>query len=108
MESVYKEGIEACLKCIRDCEYCIIQMAGMDSKNDCPLCCVLCIESCSSALKFLMAEHKLVKDYCGLCAEVCQWCAEQCGQIDHEHCEECANSCVKCMEECRKIVDVLS
>lgn len=108
MESVYLEGIEACRKCIQDCEYCLIQMAGMESKNDCPLCCILCIESCSATLKFLMTESNFSKGYCALCADVCQWCAEQCGQYDHKHCEDCANSCVKCMEECRKIVEILS
>ncbi|MDX1364079.1 MAG: four-helix bundle copper-binding protein [Arenibacter latericius] len=104
MELKYQDCIDACLKCIKDCEYCLIQTAGMESKNDCPKCCILCIEACTTTMKFLMADSSFAKEYCRLCAEVCQWCAEQCGQHDHQHCEDCANSCVKCMEECRKIL----
>ena len=108
MESPYLDCIEACRKCIADCQYCLLQMSGRESKNDCPLCCILCIESCSAALQFLMADSQYAKEYCNICAKVCQWCAEQCAQHDHKHCEDCANSCVKCMEECQKVVMMFS
>ena len=40
---------------------------------------------------------------CALCAQVCEWCVEQCGVHSHDHCRRCAESCRVCAAECRKI-----
>ena len=99
----YEACLEACRQCLIDCKNCLIQMSGKESMNDCPTCCILCIEAYNTCIAFLMADSKYAKEYCKLCAEVCQWCAEQCGQHDHDHCLACAESCVTCMEACRAI-----
>ena len=99
----YEACIAACQECLIDCQRCLHAMAGMESKNDCPKCCALCIDACLASIKFMVAGNLFAAEYCGICADVCQWCAEQCGQHEHEHCVRCANSCVKCMEECRAI-----
>ncbi|MDD7886591.1 four-helix bundle copper-binding protein [Flavivirga sp. 57AJ16] len=49
----------------------------------------------------MLADSPFVKKYCRLCAEICEWCAAQCKQHDHEHCKVCAASCMACAQECR-------
>ncbi|WP_419581559.1 four-helix bundle copper-binding protein [Stieleria magnilauensis] len=38
-----------------------------------------------------------------MCAEICKWCADQCGQHDHDHCKRCAEACRKCVKECESM-----
>jgi len=76
-------------------------MIGKESKNDCPRCCLQCVEACQICIKYMIADSRFVKDYCLLCAQVCEWCAEECAQHDSEHCQKCAASCLACAAECR-------
>lgn len=102
MESKYKNCINACQQCLVDCQYCLVQMAGKESMNDCPSCCIQCIDAGSICIKFMVADSLFVKDYLRLCAQICEWCAEQCQAHNHEHCKLCATSCMACADECRK------
>lgn len=99
----YQECIDACLKCMTDCEYCLEKMIGKNSHNDCPHCCRECLDICDLCAKALARGSKYSAQYCELCAEICEWCAEQCAAHDHEHCQKCAESCRKCAEECREV-----
>ena len=78
-------------------------MAGTKSMNDCPKCCVQCIDACLVAIKMMAAGSDYANDYCKLCADICDWCAEQCSEHEHKHCQKCAESCRTCAEECRKM-----
>ena len=40
----YVACIAACQTCLIDCQVCLAEMAGRKSMNDCPHCCVQCIE----------------------------------------------------------------
>ena len=88
-----------------DCQICLTKMAGKKSMNDCPLCCVQCVESCLVCVRMLASESKWAPDYCHICAEICDYCAEQCAAHDHEHCQACAESCRACAEACRKLTN---
>ena len=103
MENKYANCIKICQQCIIDCQNCLINMGGKDSMNDCPICCALCIDACLVCVKFLAANSSYAKEYCKLCADICTWCAQQCGEHDHEHCKICAQSCMLCAAECEKI-----
>ncbi|MFT4565057.1 MAG: hypothetical protein ACJA1A_002634 [Saprospiraceae bacterium] len=98
-----KKCIEACQQCLVDCKICLTKMAGQESMNDCPLCCVQCIDAVNASLNFMLAESKWSKEYCELCAEICEYCADQCEKHDHEHCKKCAESCRACADACRKM-----
>lgn len=103
MLTTYEECIKACQECLIDCKNCLIQMAGKESMNDYPTCCILCMETCNACISHLLANSPFTKEYCQLCSEICEWCAEQCGQHPHEHCAKCAESCTICAEACRKM-----
>lgn len=99
----YLDCIEACQRCLVDCQNCLSIMATEQSDNDCPRCCMECIDSCLVCIKSMAADSRFAGRYAAICADICDWCAEQCEAHDHDHCQRCAESCRKCAEECRKI-----
>jgi hypothetical protein len=99
----YKSCIEACYKCATACETCLHEMLGKQSHNDCPACCYECLESCLQCMRALIRDSSFAAQYCALCADICNWCAEQCSSHNMEHCQKCAQACHDCAEECLKI-----
>ena len=97
----YVACLEACQECLIDCKVCLAKMAGQKSMNDCPYCCVQCIEVLQASIGLMAVDSKFAKEHCALCAKVCDYCAELCDAHDHEHCKKCAESCRKCAEACR-------
>lgn len=97
----YPDCIEACLRCMRDCTICLNEMAGTASDNDCPKCCIECIDICDITAKALIRNSKYTVDYLHLCAKICDWCAKQCGAHENDHCQACAESCRKCAAMCQ-------
>lgn len=99
----YNACIEACQRCIVSCEECLNAMINVDSGNDCPKCCIECSDVCSLCVKLMARDSRNAADFCNFCANVMDYCAEQCEAHDHEHCKKCAADCRKCAEECRKM-----
>ena len=100
----YTACMESCLECLVDCKVCLSKMVGMKSMNDCPYCCIQCIEVLQATIGLMAADSKFSKQQCALCAEVCDYCAALCAEhTGHEHCMRCAETCRKCAEECRKM-----
>ena len=103
LNSSYVECFEACQQCLIDCKVCLAKMAGKESMNDCPYCCVQCIEVLQASIGLMAVNSKFAAEHCALCAKVCDYCAEMCEAHDHEHCKRCAESCRKCAEMCRSM-----
>ncbi len=92
--------LEACQQCALDCEACHAAMMSEASDNACPACCYECIKTCNLCVSAIASGSHFLEKYCALCAEACRWCADQCGQHDHDHCQKCAQSCRDCAEAC--------
>ena len=60
-----------------------------------------CSAICYAAAQLMSLGSDKAKALCGLCAEICERCAEECGKHENEHCRECAEMCTKCAKECR-------
>ncbi|NJB86084.1 hypothetical protein GGR26_001852 [Lewinella marina] len=99
----YLDCIEACQACLIDCKVCLSKMATMESKNDCPYCCVQAIDVLQATIGLMAADSKFAVEHCQLCAKVCEYCAKHCAEHDEDWCQRCAESCRKCVEECRKL-----
>src|SRR5467141_507681 len=84
LNETYRKCIEACQECILRCEECIKEMATEASDNDCPVCCHECLQLCQLCISAMARDSQNVKDTCALCAQVCEWCAEQCGVHGHD------------------------
>ena len=100
----YLDCIEACQRCLVDCQACLTHMAGRQSSNDCPRCCVECIDACLTTVKSLAADSRFATRYVAICADICLWCAEQCEAHEGDHCRRCAESCRHCVAMCQKLV----
>jgi hypothetical protein len=77
-------------------------MAGRESANDCPRCCIDCADVCELCVRVIASESAYAPEVCRLCAEICSWCARQCGEHGHEHCRRCAVACRTCAQECER------
>lgn len=60
-----------------------------------------CADVCSLALKLVARGSDKAGELLELCANMCEDCAEECGNHDHDHCQECAKACRECAEACR-------
>lgn len=103
MNSMYQPLIETLQTCIIDCRVCSIEMAGKESKNDCPKCCIECVDACEALLKMITSDSAYIQQYALLCAEICEYCADHCEEHTHDHCKACAKACRACAEACEKI-----
>jgi len=102
--SKYQECTDLCAECAIACEVCLAEMAGVDSRNDCPKCCVECAAVCNLCVRFMAWESVMAGQVCRICAEICDWCADQCGEHEHDHCQRCVEMCRNCAYECRRMV----
>jgi hypothetical protein len=101
--SEYQACMDACQDCVVNCAVCLYAMTSEASDNDCPSCCLECIEICELTVKALAGGSPNTEKMAALCAELCEWCAGQCSEHDHEHCIRCADSCRRCAAECRQV-----
>jgi len=62
-----------------------------------------CSSLCRLASAAMARGSEQVSAICGLCADICEACAEECGSHQMDHCQECAAACRRCSQECRSI-----
>ena len=62
-----------------------------------------CAALCQAAAQIMSLNGNSAAELCGICADACQACAEECAKHDHDHCRECARACRTCAEECRRM-----
>lgn len=60
-----------------------------------------CAEICRVSADFMLRNSPRHQLTCGICAEVCDRCAESCEKLDGM--ERCAEACRRCAESCRKM-----
>ena len=65
-----------------------------------------CAAMCRLAASSMARGSEFAKRICGLCALVCDACAEACARHDHEHCRACAAACVACAAACRRMAAI--
>ena len=58
-----------------------------------------CAAMCATTADFIMHKSQFHRQLCGLCAEVCNACAQDCMKLDGM--EECVEACRKCAQACR-------
>lgn len=101
LDQLAKDCIDACNFCATECGNCFAHMVGKESHNDCPACCIECSAICHLCADAIARHSPFADQLCKLCADICEWCAKQCGAHDMDHCQRCAESCRRCAEACR-------
>lgn len=51
-------------------------------------------------------EGQFMKEYCKLCADICNKCAAECDMFKDDHCRNCATECYACADVCRKMTNM--
>lgn len=102
----HRSCIEACYKCAATCDHCATACLKEENVAEMSRCIALdmdCAQICRTAAAFMARDSEFAKVYCGLCADICEACGDECAKHEHKHCQECADACRKCAEECRRM-----
>lgn len=62
-----------------------------------------CAVVCYASAQLMSLGSEQAKEFCRICAAICEACSAECGKHQNEHCRECAEACKRCAEECRKM-----
>lgn len=102
-------------KCIQNCSEChrvcletiahCLQMGGKHAAPDHIVLMADCVQICRTSEDFMVrgsGRHRLT---CGVCADVCQQCAEDCDRVGEgdAHMKRCAEVCRRCAESCQRM-----
>ena len=101
--------IEACNSCAVACNHCAASCLQEPKVQMMARCIALdmdCAQICALAAATMARDSDQAKVICGLCANICQACGDECGKHDMAHCKECAKACLKCADECRKMAAI--
>lgn len=101
-----QECIENCQQCHAICtetaQHCL-EMGGKHAEVAHIRLLLDCAQICQTSADFMLRGSSHHRSTCGICAEVCLACAEECERIgqDDSMMKECAEICRRCAESCR-------
>lgn len=103
--SEIEECIQACLECHHVCfemamNHCL-ETGGKHTEPAHFRLLINCAEICQTSANFMLSGSGLHKLTCGVCAEVCRRCAEDCERIGDM--DECVTACRRCAETCQRM-----
>lgn len=58
-----------------------------------------CAAICATAADFMLHKSQFHRELCGVCATVCEACAEDCERLGGM--EECVKACWDCAKQCQ-------
>jgi hypothetical protein len=99
----FRDCLEACVACARECEHCGDACIGQNQMANCVRACRDCAELCWVCSGFMSRGSALAAAIRRICAEACDACAAECAKHGADHCKRCAEACRRCAEECRKV-----
>ncbi len=107
MGAEMQQCIENCQNCHSSClasvAYCL-QMGGQHAQAAHIGLLLDCAASCQSSADFMLRGSEFHGPVCGVCAAVCERCAESCAQMgDDAQMQACAAACRRCAESCRRM-----
>lgn len=63
-----------------------------------------CAEICQTSANFMLRYSPLHRLTCGVCAQICELCAEECSKMgDSEFMRECIEACRVCAASCHEM-----
>ena len=110
MSQEMQECIQNCLNCHSVClqtiPYCL-GMGGKHAEASHIRLMLDCEEICQTSANFMLRGSDLHGRTCGVCAEVCERCAQDCDQFgDDPQMKLCADTCRRCAESCRRMASM--
>ncbi|SDJ14418.1 four-helix bundle copper-binding protein [Alteribacillus bidgolensis] len=102
----FQTCINACNQCMQACEECLtscFKEPDVQARAHCINMLRDCADICAMASQWMSRGSMYGKQFCQLCATICDDCATECEKFQDAHCQECAKFCRQCAEECRKM-----
>lgn len=106
LDQVWVDCIAACSECYETCEKMIFQhclkLGGRHAGQAHLTLMADCAQICRTAANFMIrgsTRHLLT---CGICAAICEACADDCGRLGEM--DECVRACRQCADSCRAMV----
>ena len=101
-------AIKNALECYRVCSTCLqhcLALGGKHSEHGHITVMIECAQVCQIASSFMIATSDFVHDVAGICARLCDACADSCHDIDPEdpHMVACMVACRQCADSCRNM-----
>lgn len=95
--------IQACIRTCLECyQACLAASVGRDPELS--LLLQDCADVCALSAHVMIRNSPRHVDTCGLCADICDDCAEACAsQRDDRQLTRCAEICWRCAESCREM-----
>jgi hypothetical protein len=110
MSAEMRQCIENCTTCHQVCLRTIQHCLGMGGKHVEPKhirTMADCVQICAVSADFMLRGSDLHPRTCGVCAEACQRCADDCDRVgaggSDTQMKQCADTCRRCAESCRRM-----
>jgi len=101
-----KECIKDSLECYQNCTETrrrCISLGGRHAEPKHINLLVDCAKICSINADFMLRESTYYPQTCGLAADICDECADDCERFEEPFMRECALVCRRCAESCREM-----
>ncbi|EMA33374.1 four-helix bundle copper-binding protein [Halobiforma nitratireducens] len=98
-----QECIDNCLEAAQVCEWCVDACADEEGMGRCIRLCRDVADVASLHARLMARDSGSHEELGELCADLCEACAEECEQHEHEHCQACAEILPRCAESCREM-----
>ena len=95
--------LQNCVKTCNECFTACLKENDVTMMAECIRLDRECAEVCGLLEQFLSRGSQFSAELAALCAKICEACASECIQHEHEHCQQCATLCLACAEACRSI-----
>ncbi|QIX60079.1 four-helix bundle copper-binding protein [Hymenobacter sp. BT18] len=97
--------LDALSRCAAACEQCATACLQEEHVHMMVPCIRLdrdCADICRLTAAFIARGSDHAKHVLKECIEICQKCADECGQHQHDHCQQCAEACRACVAACQQ------
>lgn len=99
--------IENCTQCHQICLRQVSRCLGKSGDHARPEHIRLlrdCAEICQTSANFMLRYSPLHPLTCGVCAEICEQCAQECSNMsDGDFMQECIEMCRRCAASCKEM-----
>jgi len=101
--------LEECIKHCLDCHHICLEMAmnhcletgGKHTEPKHFRLMLNCAEICQTSANFMLSGSELHGLTCGVCAEVCRRCGDDCEKVGDM--DECVTACRACADSCARM-----
>jgi hypothetical protein len=98
--------MQACIRNCMECSAVCMNTAAFAVEHQHPAHVMLlldCADICNTSANFMLRGSEQHHLTCGVCAELCQMCADECAKMQQPQFRGCADICRRCADTCRQM-----